>query len=608
MKRRLSMLMLIVLLVACAGPAATTSSPTQTPDQRPTTSVQPPTAMSAATPTAAPPTSAPVTAAPAIAAPTSAPPTTVPPTAPPIAAPPTSGPATAVPTATAQLAAAPATDVPTATTQLAAAAPAATAIPVPDAPTSIAAAPPAPPAPLDPQAQARALLPDFASDLGRAGEWNRYTINATIDPKARTLAGSERVEYTNRDSVALDKLYFHLYPNLRDFAGSLTVSDLAIDGQHQDVIYESQRYLMRVNLLQPLAPAATTVVTFNFVARAPLNAGIGRYGAFNEQNGVLALASSYPLAAIVRGGVWDIGRSDPQGDFVDSETSLYDVTLTAPADWSLATTGVVIDGRLDAGQQIARIVSGPQREFAITATQLKQASADVDGTRINSYYRAEHAKGGQAALQAAVNAMQVFNKRYGRYPLTELDVIEVTASNFLGVEYPGLIMIEQGQYTGGGLEITVAHEVAHQWWYSIVGNSVLTESWLDEAMASYSQIVYQEEIHGPDAAERELDGFRERYRRAIALGRDAPVDQPTTAFHGNYVLLVYGKAVLFFQALRKQIGEEAFDRFLHAHYANHRYDYTTGADLLADAEGACSCDLHPLYHNWIEGVGGVEVP
>src|SRR6185503_19707756 len=122
---------------------------------------------------------------------------------------------------------------------------------------------------------------------------------------------------------------------------------------------------------------------------------------------------------------WDIERSDPRGDFVNSETALYDVTLTAPADWSLVTTGVVLDGRLDAGQQTMRIVSGPQRDFMISATQLQSISADVDGTKINSYYRAEHAQGGQLALQAAYDALRIFNTRYGRYPPAELDVIEV---------------------------------------------------------------------------------------------------------------------------------------------------------------------------------------
>jgi aminopeptidase N len=466
-------------------------------------------------------------------------------------------------------------------------------------------------APLDPQLQAAALLPDFQGDLSRAGAWNRYTINATIDPDARTIAGRERVEYTNRDTATLDRLYFHLYPNLRDFAGQLDITNLLVDGQVVAVAYEEQGYLLRVDLPQPLAPGATAAVAFDFATRAPRNASESFYGAFNREAGVLALASSYPITAIVRGGAWDIARirDNNQGDFVNSETALYEVTLTAPADWSLVTTGAVVDGRLDGGRQTARIVSGPQRDFMISLTQLQHLAADVDGTRINSYYRSGHERGGQLALDSAVNSLRAFNARYGRYPLTELDIVEISASTFSGVEYPGVILMESGLYASGrGMELTIAHEVGHQWWYSLVGNDVQGAAWIDEALASYSQIVYQEQIHGPEAAERELEVFRRRYRDAAASGRDGVVEQPTSAFRRNYVALVYGKAVLFFQALREQIGEEAFDRFLHNYYATHRYGYVSGGDLLASAEGACGCELDELYHNWITTVTPVEVP
>ncbi|MFL5807483.1 MAG: M1 family metallopeptidase [Roseiflexaceae bacterium] len=548
MRRILWKALLAVLLTSCANPSLVSSPPPTAPptdDRRPTTDDRRPT-----------------TDEPTIAAPT-APPTSAPPTA-----------------------------------ELASPAPT-TAQPAPSAPFG---------APLDPQGQAAALLPDFRSDLDQAGAWNRYTIDAAIDPGARTIAGRLRLEYTNHDTARLDALYFHLYPNLPDFAGRLDVTALAVDGQALPIVYELRRYLLRVDLRRPLAPGESAAVTLDFTTRAPQNAS-GKYGAFNKEGGVLALASSYPIAAIVRGGTWDIGWPDGRGDFVNSETALYDVTLTAPADWQLITTGVVADGRLDGGQQTARIVSGPQRDFMISAAQYGVASAEVNGTRVNSYYRPGDAAGGQAALQAAGNALRAFNARYGRYPLAELDVVEVSARSFLGVEYPGMILIQSNLYgQGGGLEITVAHEVGHQWWYSLVGNNVQTAAWLDEALASYSQIVYQEQVHGPEAAERELEGFRQRYRDAVAAGRDAPVDQPTAAFRGNYVAIVYGKAVLFFQALRKQIGDTAFDRFLHDYYANRRYGFVTGADLLASAEGACSCNLDDLYRDWITRATPMELP
>ena len=549
---------LAALLAACNTPIAL--EPTAVP-------------ATAIPPTAAPPTQAPPTAAP----PTQAPPTQAPPTA----APPTQAPPTAAP---------PPAQQPT------------------QAPAEPALAP-LPAGALDVQAQAAALLPEAAGDLARAVEWNRYTLSVLIDPAARVLEGQLRLEYTNRDSTPLDRLYFHLYPNLPEFGGRLEVQQLRVAGQPAEVRYEANRYLLRADLPQPLVPGASTTAEFSWRVSAPNDASGRLYGAFNREAGVLALASAYPIAAIVRGGQWDIGRPDSKGDFVNSETALYDVTLRAPADWSLATTGVVVDGRLDAGQQTARIVSGPQRDFMIALTQLEVASAEVAGTRVNSYFRADSRQGGQIALDSAVSAIQVFNQRYGAYPLRELDVVQLAASTFLGVEYPGWIAIEQRLYQGEpGLELVVAHEVGHQWWYSIVGNDVQTAAWLDEALASYSQIVYQEQRNGPAAAERELQGFRERYQRALSSGRDAPVQQPNPQFINNYVLLVYGKAVLFFQALRKQIGEPAFDQFLHDYYAGNRYGYVSGEQLLGAAEGACGCELGQLYADWITRAVPLELP
>lgn len=478
------------------------------------------------------------------------------------------------------------------------------------APAQLAPLDPAAPLdqPFDTAAQSRALLPDFARDLERAGEWNRYTIAATLDAGARTLSGRQRLEYTNRDTVALGDLYFHLYPNLRDFGGRLAVSNLAVNGQPADTS-TPRADLLRVRLPQTLEPGATLTVTLDFAARAPENASRTRYGAFNKESGVLALASAYPLVAVVRGGVWDTAALNGIGDFVNAETALYDVSLSGPPDWKLVTTGAAVAYQADKTRQRVRFVSGPQREFTLAAVQLEQVSAEVGGTRVTSYFRKGSSAGGKTALRAAAGAVQVFNQRYGRYPLAELDLIEIDARQFLGVEYPGLVMIEHTLYSRPkDLEITIAHEVAHQWWYSLVGNDVQRASWLDEALASYSQIVYQEELNGPAAAERELEGFRQRYRQNLAAGRDAPVEQPNSAFRGNYVALVYGKAVLFYQALRVQLGDQQFERFLHDYYAQHRYGYVTGQDVVGTANAVCGCEIGPLYADWITKSVPLKVP
>jgi aminopeptidase N len=457
--------------------------------------------------------------------------------------------------------------------------------------------------------QAAALLPEYQADLAGAKDWDRYTIGAAIDPQRQTLTGRLTLVYTNRDSVTLDRVYFRLFPNLRDFAGKLDITSVSIAGRARKVVYEQSRYLLRVDLPQKLAPQQTTTITLEFRTTVPANAGSKFYGAFNLQNSVLAMASAYPIAAMVRNGSWDIATPDVRGDLVNSATSLYDVTLSAPVDWQLVTTGSAIDRQRAAGRQTVRFVSGPQRDFMIVATKLASVAGDAGGTRVVSFYRAGNEAGGRAALRAATNALKLFSERFGRYPLTEFEIVPVDAGSFAGVEYPGMTLIEQQLYRGNQrrLEITIAHEVAHQWWYSLVGNNVQTEAWVDEAFASYSQVIYAGAIDGDAAAEEQLEGFRRTFAELRRVGRDAVVSQPSPKIR-SYYGVVYAKGALFFEALRLEIGDEAFDRFLKGYYSSQRYRVATGRDLLASAEAACTCELDTLYRDWIETTAPVAIP
>ena len=49
------------------------------------------------------------------------------------------------------------------------------------------------------------------------------------------------------------------------------------------------------------------------------------------------------------------------------------------------------------------------------------------------------------------------------------------------------------------MEKVIVHETAHQWWYGLVGNDQIDEAWLDESLATYSEVIYTSEIYGKDA-------------------------------------------------------------------------------------------------------------
>jgi aminopeptidase N len=122
-------------------------------------------------------------------------------------------------------------------------------------------------------------------------------------------------------------------------------------------------------------------------------------------------------------------------------------------------------------------------------------------------------------------------------------------------------------------------------------------------------VVYHEAVDGPEAAGAELSELRGRYTRARNAGNDTIVAQPNDQFpRGTYYPMVYGKAPLFVHALRQQLGDEAFFRFLQDYYASQRYELATGDALLAAAEASCGCALDEFYADWITRVAPVAIP
>ncbi len=121
-----------------------------------------------------------------------------------------------------------------------------------------------------------------------------------------------------------------------------------------------------------------------------------------------------------------------------------------------------------------------------------------DGIEYTIYSKQDVATTAEDSLEYIVNAVDIFTQRYGEYPYRELECV-ATPTSAGGVEYPGIMAINQilfdpgetlsGMSTTVMIESVIVHEVAHEWFYNIVGNDQGREPWLDEAVAQY--LTYQ---------------------------------------------------------------------------------------------------------------------
>ncbi|HID86299.1 MAG TPA: M1 family peptidase, partial [Anaerolineae bacterium] len=156
-------------------------------------------------------------------------------------------------------------------------------------------------------------------------------------------------------------------------------------------------------------------------------------------------------------------------------------------------------------------------------------------------------------------------------------------------------------------ELTVVHEVAHQWWYNVVGNDVIDEPWLDEALVQYSTLLYYEEVHGRARYDQVLRTWQQMVDQAVEEGRDDVVGSPMSHWAGRgdaYGLIVYIKGPLFFHALREEMGDEAFFEALRRYYQTYKYGIAEPEGLLSIAEEVSGQELDELYRHWILAAEG----
>ncbi len=481
--------------------------------------------------------------------------------------------------------------------------PAPSPTPVPESPP---AGPPAPPA-LDWEA---AMLPAHADDVAAAlqAEVPRYDLNLNVDLAPPSLHGDETVRYTNTESVPLNELYLRLYLNEMGLGQVITVSDVALDGAPLEPAVEEEGAGLRLPLPDALEPGQTVTLTLAFQLSLPGEA-FDEYIPWSLSPDLLTLAYFLPTIPVYDQAGWHTDVAPLYGDRTHTDVALYRVRLTTPPDVGLVASGVCSPTASGPEGVSHTCVSGPMRDFVLSlSTTYGVISQTSAGVTVNSYYLPDDQIGGEMALEYALGALNSYSQRFGPYPYTELDVVAAELPS-AGLEFPGLVIIAPYLYDPDrqeSLQWVVAHEVAHQWWYGMVGSDQVHQPWLDEALTEYSTLLYLQDTYGFEATSQAVqERFIVPYERVVASGDDMPVGLPVAAYPEQlYGPIVYRKGALFFDALRQEMGDEAFGALLQSYFKQHRYQIATPESLVRLAESLSGPSVRSLYEQWVLGSVG----
>ena len=424
-----------------------------------------------------------------------------------------------------------------------------------------------------------------------------YRLSAELNYGLHLLTVEEQIEFTNNINEAIPDLLLVVEPTR--YPSVFSLKDLTWgDGTPVDT-YRQEIGQISIPLKKPIAPgeSISLLLTYELNLPSPDPSFYGRPVPFGYTAAQTNLVDWYPfLPPYLPGRGWWFNQAGPFGeqlvyDSVDFEVEIR--LLDERDDLVVAASSLPkVDG------EWLKYQYPSARNFAWSVShQYSVATRQVGSVTVKAYTFPVHASAGEAALQATAEALTLYNRLLGDYPRELLSVIE---ADFLdGMEYDGLYFLSKGFYNlysgtpGEYLIAIAAHETAHQWWYAQVGNDQAIEPWLDEALCTFSERLYYENIH-PEALE-----WWQQYRVDYWEPKgwvDGTIYNPEG--YRAYRDAVYLNGAVFLTELRSEIGEDAFMAFL-KDYAQENYGkISTADDFFSILENYSGSDLTPLLEQY----------
>lgn len=463
---------------------------------------------------------------------------------------------------------------------------------------------------------------DTTSDL------SAYTVSATFTPYSiadpAAITGDLSIKYHNRTGATQDTLYLRLYPNNAEYAdGRMDVSDITIDGETVLSYTSEADTTVSIPLPDPVADGDWVELKLAFTTIIPTDP-TQSYGMFkfDTSANTYNLAHWLPLlAGWDEEAGWNTGPISINGDPVFTEAATFDVTLSAPADLIFAGSGSPVgDPEIEGDTQTLHFVSGPSRDFDLAASSSFQVTTAMAGeTEVRSFAMPGFETQSAAVLETGVKAIGIYNDLIGTYPYRQLDIVQADIGNGAGgVEFPGMVFIGSSFYSPDSpsvqniphiLEFIVVHEVAHQWFYGVVGNDQYLHAYLDEALSNYLSVVYFAAAYDAETANEQANyQLRAGYFDFLFNYGDDIVDQPTDAFRtgGAYGVIVYGKGALAFMELRAEIGTDAFFAALQQYFVDYAFAIATPTDMQTAFEEAADASLDEFWTHWFKSADGKD--
>ncbi|MEU6536914.1 M1 family aminopeptidase [Streptomyces sp. NPDC047000] len=413
------------------------------------------------------------------------------------------------------------------------------------------------------------------ADATRTPSAPAYTMSLSSNTAGTVWTGHESVTFTNAAATALSEVYLRLWDNYHGTCSAPPITVTNVTGGTAGALSVACTAL-RIDLPGPLAQGQSATIGFDLGITVP--SGADRFG---YDGSFSMIGNALPVLAVRDAAGWHLDPYTNNGESFYSLAADFKVTLDHPTSLLVPATGTSADTAGSSGRTVTTATAAKVRDFAWAAGPFSKVSGtSAAGTPVNVYsVSGISSSSAQSMLSTAESAVDAHAARFGAYPYGELDAVIDNNFWFGGMEYPGFVL---------DLVSTTAltHEIAHQWWYGIVGDDEYNSPWLDEAFTDYATDLAQGKTGTGCWSSVSWASSAETITDSMAYW-DAHSSRYSTVVYG------YGKCAL--HDLRRVLGDTAMANLLKSYATSHWYGVSTTAEFKAAAQAATTTDLTSFW-------------
>ena len=461
---------------------------------------------------------------------------------------------------------------------------------------------------------------------------NQYDVLIKLDTENKTLNIEQKLTYINNTGSDQEEIYFNLIPNaFTKKNGGIEVNSMKI-GTEEIELKKVEETVYRLPLTAPLEKGKSVTIDMDYVVKIPkISDRFGYNG--NTYN----LGNVLITPALFENGKWLCQPYVDLGDAFYTEISDYRVSIDVPDGYMIASSGTLINDVY---------IAENMRDFAFTASSdLAFLCEECEDIALNVYYPKDHPNTGKHVMDVAKRSLSLFNGLLGKYPYDTLNIVCTSMPGGIGgMEYPGLIMMTvepdiesaldlyngtitlddylkkmNDQYSGDkpdklsdiessvetvstdqtydailyivdSLTRSTAHEIAHQWFYGIVGNDEIRYPWIDEGMCRFLEGYYAkyykqgenhtfsvfEMLKNHDQAVYEEHEGADRECRSVNLNESLYDLKRHSEDYGE----IYYKGAAMIYHMYEKMGEDAFAEALKEYVETFAYTEVTPDEFI----------------------------